>query len=80
MKITFLPEWVLCFWVLVLSPTSTYAAPLQALIRGLPDQPKQLHPHYFGGSPGAQVTERPLRRADGSEPFRGTGARNGCKG
>ncbi|UYM15999.1 peptide ABC transporter substrate-binding protein [Endozoicomonas euniceicola] len=55
MKTTFLPAWVLCFWVLVLSPTSAYSAPLKALVRGLPDQPKQLHPHYFGGSPGAQV-------------------------
>ncbi|MCW7552389.1 peptide ABC transporter substrate-binding protein [Endozoicomonas gorgoniicola] len=55
MKITFLCEWVLCFWVFVLSSASGFAAPSKTLVRGLPDQPKQLHPHYFGGSPGAQV-------------------------
>ncbi|MET4694370.1 peptide ABC transporter substrate-binding protein [Endozoicomonas lisbonensis] len=52
MKTTFLFEWVLCFWFFVLSSASGFA---QTLVRGLPDQPKQLHPHYFGGSPGAQV-------------------------
>ncbi len=43
---------VLLFTALVFAPIDSHA---ESISRGLMATPKSLHPHFFGGSPGAQV-------------------------